>query len=395
MVSDWFNISLFELISAAIVFAFFLIQLWYYFHYFNGVVRESHNLPEDNSGESSDNLPPVSVIICSHDQAHNLEMNLSLVLQQKYPVYEVIVVNDASSDNTEDVLSAFEKKYKNLYKTFVPAGVLGSSEKKMAISIGIKAAKYDHLLFTDPDCIPASDRWIESMFRGCGDSCGILLGYSSFTAIKGIMRSFVMYDELFTALKFMGFARRGKPYMGFGKNLAYKKDLFFRNRGFASNLILKSGYDDIYIGEIANESNTKIRITPESKVLDTKDDVWQFWKDQKISRFSTSAYYKAGTKFRLSFETCSRFLFYVLSFALLIYGLIAGKYLLSVVAFVLFLIRYIVQLVIINKSATQLDEKKFYFSLPFYDFVSPVLCFFLKITHLSERKSSYTWQKLR
>ena len=394
MIVEWFQLELAEWIAISVMLVMFFIQLWYYFYYYRSVIKQAREQRNSTLPENTEQ-PPVSVIICAHDQADKLEDNLPLFLKQIYPEYQIVVVNDASTDNTEDVLTRLEQRYDNLYHTFVPAGVLSASAKKMAVTIGIKAAKYEHLLFTEPDCIPASDRWIESMVSSVDDSCGIVLGYSSFTSVKGFMKNFVIYDTLFTSLQFMGFAKSGHPFMGFGSNLAYKKELFFKNKGFASHLILKSGDDDLFIGEIANANNTRIEISPESKILISRPNLWHFWKDQKLSHFPTSACYKKGIKFRLSLEMTTRVLFYCLFLLSLIYGSCTGNLLMVLSSSALFVIRCTIQLIIVNKSARLLDERRFYVNLPFYDFITPIIRFYLWINHFAHRSSAYTWQTLR
>jgi len=321
MILNWFQLSFADLILLASLLLVFSIQLFYYLYYYRGVLRKSNRI---NKGETIPDTehPPVTVLICARDQAEELEQNLPSILQQDYPEFQVVVVNDASSDDTENVLIRLEQVYPNLYHTFVPPGVQSVSAKKMAMTIGIKAAKYDILLLTEANCVPTGNQWISFMMRHLDANCDIVLGYSSYNSVKGFLKHLVIYDTLFTALQFMGFAEIGKPYMGFGRNLAYRKDHFFKNRGFASHLNLKSGEDDLFVGEIATATNTRVEISPESKILANTSDIWNHWKDQKKDGLATSCYYPAGIKFRRGMETLSRFLFYALSIALLTIGII-------------------------------------------------------------------------
>jgi glycosyltransferase involved in cell wall biosynthesis len=379
-----------ELILVLTIFLLWIIQVWYYLHYYAGIIRKS-------AGKStlSEYKPPVSVIICARNEAENLEKNLPLILKQKYPEFQVVVVNDASIDDTEDVLMRLENSAPNLYHTFVPEGVQNVSARKMSTTIGIKAAKYDYLLFTDPDCIPQSDEWISCMMSQFDEKCGLVLGYSSFTRNKGFLNVMAAYDSLFSAIQFLGFALSGNAFMGLPSNLAYRKDLFFRNKGFASHLYLNSGEDDLFIEEISNSQNTRISISPESKIIVQKENFRSFWRQQKLNHFSTSACYKVGTKIRLKFEMLSRCFFYVSFLALIIYGLITRNFLLIILSGGLFLLRYAMQMVVVNKSAKQLDEEGFYLTLPLFDIALPFVNFIFWLSHLTQRNNDYTRRVLR
>ncbi|MCE5174006.1 MAG: glycosyltransferase [Bacteroidales bacterium] len=394
MIFDWFQLSLIEWIFVALLFVVFLLQLLFYLYYYRGVWRKSNRI---RSGKVTYETaqPPVSVIICARNQAFSLEQNLPLILEQDYPEFQVVVVNDASTDDTENVLVRLEQSHFNLYHTFLPTAVQSVSAKKMAMTIGIKAAKYDILLLTEANCIPTSNQWISSMMRHFDAKCDVVLGYSSYKTIKGFLQHLVTYDTLFTALQFMGFAETGRPFMGFGQNLAYRKDLFFKNRGFASHLNLKSGEDDLFVGEIANTTNTSIDVSPESKILASTSDIWDHWKEQKKDRLSTSSFYRAGTKFRTGMEIFSRFLFYVLSTGLLIIGILRLNIPMIVFSCVLFILRYILQLNVLNQSAKCFGEHRFYFSIPLFDVLLPMMNLWFRIGRIFHKDNSYTWRVLR
>lgn len=393
MILEWFRLSMVELILLASLLLAFFVQLYFYLYYYRGVIRKSHRISKGKAALGTAE-PPVSIIICAKDQAISLEKNLPSILEQDYPEFQVVVVNDASQDETEDVLIRLEQSYPGLYHTFVPEGVQNVSTRKMAMTIGIKAAKYDILLLTDANCVPKSNQWISSMARHFTDNCDIVLAFSSYPKIKGFLKHLVSYDNMFTALQFMGFSEAGKPYMGFGRNMAYRKELFFKNRGFASHLNLQSGEDDLFIGEIANSGNTSIDVSPESIVCADTSDVWNHWKEQKMNRIATSSYYSAGTRFRTGVESFSRFLFYGLSIVLLVLGIIGLNIVLIAVSGVLLIIRYVLQLNVVNSSSKCFDEHRFYLSIPFFDMLLPVIGLWFRITRAFHKEKSYTWRVL-
>lgn len=384
----------FEQISVAVLIILWLIQLWFYLFRYNGILKYSKKQDGISSGNVNEKLP-VSVIICSRNQADNLRKNLKLILEQKYNEFQVVVVNDASIDETEDVLTSLEQTYPNLYHTFVPKGVQNVSSRKMAMTIGIKAAKYEHLIFTDPDCIPESEYWIESLMSNFDVNCGLVLGYSHYIDSKGLLKKMVSFDNMFTAIQFMGIALSGKAFMGFSTNMAYRKDLFFRNKGFASHLNLNSGDDDLFIGEISDKNNTRIAVNPNSIISVEKDSVWGSWKNKVKSHFATSGYYSNGTKLRLNLEIGSRCLFYPSVIAAIIVFSICANYLIVSISAFLLLSRFLIQLMIINKTAVKLNENRFFVTLILFDLILPFIKFFFKVFHIKEKKNDFTIRYVR
>lgn len=393
MISDWFQLSIVEWILLGAFFLFFLVQLFYYLHYYQGLFRKASKIEKGLVSFETDKKP-VTIIICARDHAACLAKNLPSILEQDYPEFQVVVVNDASSDDTDNVLVGLAQKYPHLYHTFVPVGVQSVSSKKMAMTIGIKAAKYDVLLFTEPNCVPGSPHWISSMMRHFNEKCDIVLGYSTYQNIKGFCKYLISYDTLFTAMQFMGYSEIGKPYMGLGSNLAYRKDIFFKNNGFASHLNLKSGDDDLFIGEVANATNTSIEVSPEAKILMNSSSIWKQWKDQRVNHISTFSYNKPGTRFRTAFELLSRFVFYCLFATLLLIGILQLNIPMMVYAALLFLIRYSVQIKVMNRNARCFDEMRFYLSIPLFDILIPLLNLRFWIYLLFHKENSYTWRVL-
>lgn len=384
----------FELVLILTIIVVWIIQIWFYLYHYRGIIKRAASIRNGKTPLST-LQPPVTVIVCARDQADKLELNLPLILGQKYPEFQVVVVNDASTDETEDVLMRFEKSAFNFYHTFIPPGVQNVSARKMAITIGIKAAKYDHLLFIDPDCVPENDEWISGLMSSFDEKCGLVLAYSTFPAEKDFFTKMVLFDNLFSAIQFMGFAVNRKAYMGFSNNMAYKKELFFKNKGFASYLYLNSGEDDLFISEISTSENTKISIEPESKVVAYKENVWKFWKRQRFNRFSTYSYYSFGTKVRLASEVISRCIFYLTFPFMIAYGILAQNLLLIIFSAALFLLRYVVQVLIINKNAKKLKENNYYITLLLFDIILPWVKSFLWFKHLTQRNNDFTRRVLR
>lgn len=391
---EWFQPALTYGVPVLLLLGCFVVQLFFYLYYYLSVWRKSRRLAKEGQPGQLEQ-PPVTVVVYARNQAMSLGKNLPAILEQTYPTFQVVVVNDASTDETEEVLVRLEQKYPHLYHTFVPPGIQSVSTRKMAMNIGIKAAKHDVLLFTEADCSPVSKEWIASVAGRFNKHCDVVFSYVSFLNAKGLLGLLASYDTLFSALEFMGFAEHGLPYMGFGKNLAYRKDLFFKNRGFASHLSLKTGEDDLFIGEVAGKSGTDIEVTPKSTMNVDTLDVWSCWKEQKRSHEATFSYYKPGIRFRIGLERISRLLFYSTTVVLLILGLVTGEWFLSVLSGGLFLIRYGVQFFVVNPGAKCFKKDLYVLSIPVFDVLIPIMGLGYRLELFFHKEHARTWQVLR
>lgn len=161
------------------------------------------------------------------------------MLEQDYPQFEVIVINDGNTDESEDYLTILEEKYPHLYHSFVPDSSRYISRKKLAVTLGIKASKYEWLVFTNANCMPQSNQWLRLMARNFTSRTQVVLGYSGYERGKGWLHKRVAFDNLFTSMRYLGFALAGSPYMGIGRNLAYRKELFYQQKGFSAHLNLQ------------------------------------------------------------------------------------------------------------------------------------------------------------
>jgi cellulose synthase/poly-beta-1,6-N-acetylglucosamine synthase-like glycosyltransferase len=248
------------------------------------------------------NFPPVSVIIAGRNEAENLSRFLPEILSQDYPDFEVIVVDDCSLDNSREVLSEMQKKYSNLTVSWVPDKAVQRRGKKLALSIGIKAASNEWLLFTDADCYPASKSWIKTMAAFMHDEHDFILGYGAYRHEKSGLNNLIRFDTLKIALRYGGYARLGQVYMGVGRNLAYRKSLWVENRGFAGFFHLASGDDDLFVNAYAKSKRTAVCFSAEGKTESVPASRFTEWKDQKSRHMSTSRYYAAHLRFLLLLE---------------------------------------------------------------------------------------------
>ena len=320
--------------------------------------------------EGAVNQQPVSVIICAKNEINNLRRHLPLWMEQDYPDFEVIVVNDCSWDETEEFLKEEKKKYPGLKVVTIPEQDKYRHGKKFAVVLGIKAAKNEILLFSDADCRPAGNNWIGLMQGSYAAGTEIVLGYGAVTREKGFLNRLIRFDTFQVAMQYFSFALSGNAYMGVGRNLSYKKELFFRNKGFARHNHLFSGDDDLFVNENSNTRNTEVQINPGSFTFTEGKKTFGDWMKQKARHGTTSGYYKSKHKFQLALLGLSNFFFFLLLITLLIVRYDWKAVLL------LYGIKLILQWSIGYGAARKLQEKDLFWLYPLHEllhtFLQPV-----------------------
>ena len=284
-----------------------LIQLIYYWALFARVPnhKKAHKIQSQQH--------PVSIVVCARDEAPNLARNLPGLLAQTYPsTHEVLVVNHNSQDETRYLLEEFKKTFKDLHIVNLEQEAKGIPGKKYPLSMGIKEAKYEVLLLTDADCVPASEHWVQLMQDGYDDQTEIVLGYGAYKKRPGILNKLIRFETFHSALQYLSFAIAGNPYMGVGRNLSYKKNLFLSTKGFSSINHVPGGDDDLFINKVATKWNTRVVMEHDSFTLSEPKNSFSKWVLQKNRHFSTAKYYKASHRFLLGIYSLTQFLFYPL-----------------------------------------------------------------------------------
>lgn len=326
---------------------------------------------------------PVSIVICAKNEYYNLLKNLPLVLKQDYKDFEVVVVNDASTDETKDLLQDFEREYSNLSIVHIAQNLNFFSGKKFALSLGIKSAKNEWLLLTDVDCEPISNQWLKNMASVFTSKTDIVLGYTHFKASKGFLNMLIRFDNLFYAIQYLSYALIGKPFTGVGRNLAYRKSLFYKSQGFISHYKLESGDDDLFINRVATKKNTSIEIGHDSFTLSESKRGLGSWIIQKQRQSVVARYYKWNTKFLLRKFKLSQLLFY----SLLIYLSVVNYN--NLIVFSLFGLRLFTQLFIIKKCMNILNEQRLLLISPLAEVLLMLLRIILLFTNLFTKKNKW------
>ncbi len=263
-----------------------LIYLWTILNRLPRFIKRSTT--QEESSDSEETLPPLSVIICANDQQADLFQHLPKVLEQQYPEFEVVVVLDSDSeDDSADLLRQMEKDHPNLYHTFIPAGSLYLSRRKLAVTLGLKASRYDWLVFTEPDCIPASSSWLYRLAQGMHADKDVVLGpvFCLLQDKKEAWQKRLPKLWMRRNLQTMGWALAGKPFSAMGRNLAYRKSKFIQSGGFSNQLRISRGEDSLYINKIANAANTSVICHPEAFVYVSPYRSKCEWR-QEIKEFS-------------------------------------------------------------------------------------------------------------
>jgi glycosyltransferase involved in cell wall biosynthesis len=274
------------IISSAFVLLYSLVFWWRFVFY-------------KSKSPAGSSYPGISVIIAARNEEDNLYNNLEYILTQDYPTFEVIVVNHQSSDDTKHILGVLQKQYPHLKVIEIERNKHLKIGKKLPITLGIKGARYQHLIFTDADCRPATNQWVRAMSENFSEKKELVLGYGPYAKEKGFLNALIRFDTLQIAINYFSFALHGMSYMGVGRNMAYKKSLFESVGGFKSHYGIASGDDDLFIRDAATRKNTTICIQNASFCVSQPKKNWSDWFKQKQRHYTTSGHYKVITKLLL------------------------------------------------------------------------------------------------
>lgn len=353
------------------------VQVCFYGIIFNSLTR--HKIVKPNQKNIS-----VSVIICAKNEAENLRESLPLIMTQSYSDFEVILINDNSTDDTLQVLESFKDNHSNIKIVNVKPIEKFWGNKKYALTLGIKAATHNFLLFTDADCKPLSKYWIQEMSSHFTNDKTIVIGYGAYKKIKGsFINKLIRYETFLTAIQYLSYAALGQPYMAVGRNLAYRKEQFFEANGFMQHMHIKSGDDDLFINQVANATNTTICVSKESFTESVPKNSLSDWSLQKRRHISTAGHYKLKHKILLATFYCSQFLFW--SLAILLLGfMFEWKIVIGLI-----LLRFVVQLINLFLASKKLNEKDLPFLSPFLEVFLIAFQFFIFIKNMISKPTHW------
>ncbi len=355
-----------------------LIQLYYIYFVYGKLtfypIKSFRETPQQ---------PPISVIICAHNEEENLKSFLPQILEQDYPLFEVVLVDDCSDDESKWILKEFSSRYPERLKIVeIKEHIRLKHTKKFALTMGIKAAKYEHLVFTDADCQPAGAFWLAELAGAFSPEKEIVLGYSPYFKKNGFLNKLIRFETTHTAMSYLAYALKGNAYMGVGRNLAYTKSLFYKGKGFNKHMHIKSGDDDLFVNHNATNTNVNIAIHPDAHICSVPKTTWKSYYKQKARHSGASTLYKRKHKRMLATQLLSALLFYLMLFVCFV--LYPSLW---YIPLGIYSIRLLSQLLIFNRIYAKLAIRDLFIWLPILDVL---YYFYICINGLFNRRKKQT-----
>lgn len=387
MIDLFDNLSTIQIVSLAVFASAILIQLFIYLYYYAKPLQ--YKFRKTELKEHPTHLSGVSVIIHACNDSVQLTENLPSILNQDYPNFEVIVVNDGSTDETQKALSVLESTHKNLYHTFLNEEVRNISRRKLSLTLGLKAAKHEIVLLTNSNCRPISNQWIASMMRNFTASTDIVIGYTRFKNRKGILERFYSYDTLLRALRLFGYTLKTKPYSAEGTNLAYRKALFFKNKGFSKHMHLYHGDDNLFINSVCNRANTRVEIAPEAEIIAHYDSNSRGWLQLKRNLAFTTKFYSSASKWIFAIESITRYLVYLSGFFMIPTHTMISDSLLAKSIIGILILRFLLISAFWHKVAKVFHTNHLTLLIPIFELITPICTLIFDIENLFRKKLNY------
>ena len=337
-------------------------------------------------------LEPVSVVVCARNAYEHLTELIPTLLNQDYPQFEVVVVNDCSDDETEEFLKDLERREPRIKPVQLRQHLNFFNGKKFPLSMGIKSATYDLLILTDADCRPTSNQWLRSVVNNYDRGTEVVLGYSRYQRKNTLLNMLMRFDALQNGMMYLSSALAGKPYMGVGKNLSYRKRLFFKNKGFIEHYTMEAGDDDVFISQVATKKNTQVQIDADNTIEVFPTGLLKSWIRERSRRYSTVTMHRRGPRAFMALHYWSQLLFYLSFIALFFlqpaFTLAVGAYYAAYyfpALLVLFLLRYVSQLIVYSGASKRLGERGLLAGLIAMDFILAILTPLLRISGRLEK----------
>jgi cellulose synthase/poly-beta-1,6-N-acetylglucosamine synthase-like glycosyltransferase len=359
-----------------------IIQILYYLVFYRKVLQhilETNIEPEE--------YIPVSIIIAARNEATRLENLMPVLLHQNYPEFEIIIIDDRSTDGTRLLISRLAKVDTRIRYIKIQEGDNHNQGKKYALTKGIENASYNCLLFTDADCIPVSDMWIARMVSQFKNNNIIVLGYGGYFSENNFVNDLIRYDTDYIAMQYGSFALSGLPYMGVGRNILYSKQLWEKGHGFSSHFDIASGDDDLFVQTHLNDAKFEVQFHAEAATRSIPPETFKEWEKQKIRHYSSSSLYSFKLKIILALEPLSR----IALILLFLVGIISLSPIFKIIFVVAYFIRLIIVYIILGMFLKRLNERGILKYLILFDFVVPCVQTYFYICGLFRLKNT-TWK---
>ncbi|MCM1164104.1 MAG: glycosyltransferase [Muribaculaceae bacterium] len=383
-------VALFAVLVVAVL--YLLLGFRHYVASVSSRVSDDSSRPFPTADEMT--YPSVSVIVYSENDAANLEVLLSQILDQDYPgMFEVIVVNDGAVASTKDVIARLEREHSNLYMTFTPLDSRAVSRKKLAVTLGIKAARYDVVIHTTGNCQIPSRLWLRAMCRHFTSGTDMVIGYAAPAAAADEVREprkrLHAFDNVRSAVEYLSWAIAGRPYRGTSHNLAYRRELFFSNKGFSRSLHLKYGDDDVFVSQVADKYNTVTELSADSMVLSVEENPAAAHRARKLRYGFTAPLLKGHA--RLFFGSCTLVWWIAIGATVALSLLGLPSLLPLIVGCTLLLACWIILMVAWRKTSIALWSRGIFITFPWFMSIHPIYTLYYRLRVFLSRKSNYSW----
>ncbi|MCM1068030.1 MAG: glycosyltransferase [Muribaculaceae bacterium] len=371
-----------------------LLMAAIYFFRVRNVVNYRRRADRERPEKADADYLPASVVIYSQGDADNLTEMLQTVLSQDYPAaFEVIVVNEGESSDVRDAVSMLRASHSNLYLTFTPEGVVNLSRKKLALTLGIKAARYDIVVLTTTAAEIESKLWLRRMMSNFerGGKIDIVLGFSYIDpeedSTHGRRRR--AFDYVADSVRWLAVAVAGKPFRGTEYNIAYRKEVFMRNKGFARTLNLHYGDDDIFISEIARPDNTAVELSEDSLVRLRQGNHPRIFRERVLRRHFTETFIRRRPRLLASLTGW-------LQIAALATGIAAGaidypNMQPAIIAAVIIVLMLVLDVVVWRNAMHALKSRKMMLTLPWLSITYPLRKLGTRVRSRLGKQKKYTW----
>lgn len=359
MIIDYLHITTFQLVVLSLFAIAFVIQLVYYFGLFGRVAFYKRKVADLNNVSQEG----VSVVICAKNESDKLRQLLPKILEQGHPVFEVVVVNNCSTDESDEVLAVLKQKYNHLVIRNIELDKIFVHNNAMAWGLGIKAAKYDWVVLTDANCFPANENWLAALQQNFRKGIDVVLSYTSMQKNR-----FVRADNCYDALYYLSKALAGKPYTASGTNLAFRKHLFFDNPQFYGSLKVRDKGDRVFVNSIVKPDNTAIDLSYDAVNTSTLKLNFEEWHLKRRDEIRSQRLFRKGEQYAGFAELLARAVFYALFVVALIYTLNVEWAWIAVVS--AFGVRLCTQVLIFVKAQKRFKEKGLLFMSLMWDVLS-------------------------
>ena len=369
------NLPLYILIIAGVFVVAWLIQVILQLSVQRQVLSRCKSEKRREDVTFIDEKPGVSVIVYTHNQGEALLRNLPSLLDQDYPNFEVIVVDDNSCDDTQNVLTIMEQRSENIFHTKLSDKVRTMSHRKLALLLGVKAAHNDIVLTTKAHCVPASKDWISNMMRNFTQWTDFVIGPVVFEGRTGIVARYCQYDLFQRMVSMFGLTLAIHPFAGWGNNMAFRKHILFdnNNKAYSSHLNIHPGEDDLVVSAMARKNNVAVECTPDSLIIDQDYPLTKAWSRDRVNRAFTEKRYSFGPKFFKALDSITRYLCVLPGLCLVVWAGIKMSWVVMSIALALLIMRIALITTLTYLTSKELGVHRYLLSPIFYDLWTPIV----------------------